>query len=167
MQTRYDSLWQLPFNSNTLYMLKKAMGDLPISPTLQPATPIEVPAFVRILSVDGFGVFNCDQIERLGNALPLIAAYVDEKGQPIDAESLSLVDYSINSVLTFPPNQIAYNPASKTALILIAKNGNKYILRSSQFAALSLKNKKNYTFEMENITSQLKSVDVLREMLSL
>lgn len=167
MQSRYDSLWHSPFNSITLNMIKKAMGRLPISPTLDPVAPVDVPPFVRVLSVDGFGVFNCDQIQRLGNATQLIATYVDESGNAIEPESLSLVDYSINSVLTFPPNQIAYNPASRTALVLAAKNGSKYILRADAFAKLLLKNKKSFTFQMEDITAQLKSVDDLRKELSL
>lgn len=167
MQLRYDSLWQLPYNSETLRLIKKAMGELPISPTLDPVTPVDVPAFVRVLTVDGFGVFNCDQIERLDKAVPLIATYVDENGQPIDPETLSLVDYSINSVLTFPPNQIAYSPGARTALVLAAKNGNKYILKAPQFAQLPLKNKKSYTFQMENVTSELKNVESLRNLLQL
>lgn len=167
MQMRYDSLWNRPYSSETQQWIRRCMSGLPISPTLDPVTPVEVPPFVRVLSVDGFGVFNCDQIERLGNAQPLIATYVDPSGNAIEAESLSLVDYSINSVLTFPPNQIAYNPQSKTALLVSAKDGKKYLLRAAQFAALPLKGKKNYTFQMEDVTAQLRSVDDLREMLRL
>jgi len=167
MQTRYDSLWNRPYSPATLQEIRLALGRLPVSPTLDPVTPAEPPPFVRILSVDGFGVFNCDQIERLGNALPLVASYVDERGEAIEAESLSLVDYSINSVLTFPPNQIAYNPDSRTALLLVAKNGKKYLLTAAEFAALSLKNKRSYTFSMRDISAQLRHVEDLRGLLSL
>ncbi|MCH2046041.1 MAG: hypothetical protein MK212_18140, partial [Saprospiraceae bacterium] len=167
MHERYDSLFQLPASVGTRKMLSRAMGELPTPPTLEPVAPIESNPMVQKLAVNGFGVFNCDQIRRLENPKQLIAAYVDEQGNKIDPESLSLVDYELNSVLTFPPNQIAYNPKSKTALLLFDKKGNKYFLAAADFEALGIKNQRNYTFKMKNVTKEVTSVSALRNVLAL
>lgn len=167
MQERYDSLFHLPATVGTFKMLSRTMRSLPTPPTLAPIVPIESNPMVQQLAINGFGVFNCDQVKRLENPKSLIAAYVDEQGNKIDPKSLSLVDYELNSVLTFPPNQIAYNPNSKTALLLFDKKGDKYLLTAEEFDKLSIKNHKNYTFKMRKVTKEITSVSALRHILAI
>lgn len=124
------------------------------------------PALVQKLTLDGFGIFNNDQIQILGKTKQLLASYKDKKGKKIDGKVLSMIDYTINGAMSFPPSNIAFNPKAKNAFLLFAKNGKQYLLRAEDLKKQVNLEATSCTFIMEDI-SKIKTAQALKKELGL
>jgi hypothetical protein len=117
--------------------------------------------------LNGFGLFNNDQIMLLGTSKRILAYYEDEQGEAIDGKVLSMVDYNINGAMSFPPQIISFNPNAKNALLLFATNGKKYLLRAEAFKAAVQEEATSYTFVMEDVTQKVRTAKALKKELGL
>lgn len=87
---------------------------------------------LRSLQLDGFGIYNCDQIQRLSNPVEVFAVLEDSSGKRLPASVMYVVDRNINSVLSFGAwgegrivngaISIAYSPGSDNRLIGVEGN---------------------------------------------
>lgn len=127
------------------------------------------PDIVKGLSVNRFGVYNCDQAYRLANAVKVNASYVDSKTGEIlnDLQSLSLIDLSYIGAFSFDPRQFICNGKGRNALLLFSKNGDLYYMGEEKFKTLQLENDGEYTFRMTNISDKVKSTEDLQKLLNL
>ncbi|MFI5150249.1 MAG: hypothetical protein ACHQRM_11000 [Bacteroidia bacterium] len=84
---------------------------------------------IRSLEIDGMGVFNCDQVQRLQNPVVANSSYKTGDGVALNTKSTYIIDNRLNGVLRydgyrgFSPSKIAYSPGSDNILISIREDG--------------------------------------------
>ena len=129
----------------------------------------QYPDIVRGLSVGDFGVYNCDQIYRIGKSITINPVFVDEHGQKIsDGNILSLIDLNYNGAFSFDPNAyITLDANGRNVLLLFTKSNKLYLISESEMKEQKLNNNVSHTFTMKNVTEQLNSTEKLSEYLGL
>lgn len=92
------------------------------------------------LKLTKFGIYNCDQIFRLGRRSDYIyAAFNTPDGNRIQAASLSVLERNSRLFFTLPyQDRLLYAPDSKLDIILTDFNGRNYHLPAEQYAQLDL-----------------------------
>ena len=136
--------------------------------TVPPPPPVFIDdTNIQSLRLNGFGVFNCDQLQRLGNTVEMFASYETTDGEDIIPMVLYVVDYNINGVLSFSPSVVKMNHKSKTALLVIDRRQNYYLMTSDKVAEIQEKAPIEQNFQMEDITAQVISPNGLRSVLGL
>jgi hypothetical protein len=120
--------------------------------TLVAATQIMVS-----LSVGSFGVFNCDQIERLKRPQTITPFYADADGNDLKISTVYLIDDAINSVLTyngymdFSPYKFPYSPLSNNRLIAFDEKGDPWLCSYESFKkTVTAKDKKIFILKKVN-----------------
>lgn len=126
------------------------------------------PNIVKGLNTPEFGVYNCDQIYRLGKTERMHPVYVDaETGDKISGGHVAcLMDLNYNGSFSFDPQYITYNPSGKNALLLTASNNRFYLILPEAFAACQTQGE-NPTLQMVDVTKKLKTTADLKTMLGI
>lgn len=126
------------------------------------------PKLVKGLNSRAFGVYNCDQIYRIGKAKMISPKYVDEKGEEIkDKHVVSLIDLNYNGAFSFSPNAVTCNLEGKNVLLLFTKNHHTYMIDSEAFDAAVEDGEWKPTFRMKDVTAAVKSTKDLKRVLNL
>lgn len=128
----------------------------------------QYPNLVRGLNSDKFGVYNCDQIYQVANAISFSPKYLNAatKKEIGNQNILCLIDKNVNGSFSFDPKQIMCNSTGENIFLLFTNNGEVYSLRSEKDKLIDL-NKTNPEFLMENITNQVKTSDDLKNYLAI
>lgn len=126
------------------------------------------PAQVRGLNCPEFGVYNCDQIFRVGTPVAIQPKYIDqESGKSINNPFVAcLIDRNINGSFSFDPSMIQFNSEAKNILLLFTKDQKVFALDSDAFAQLNLK-ETHVELRMKEITDQAATSDDLKKYLNL
>jgi hypothetical protein len=120
------------------------------------------------LTLNNFGVYNCDQIYNVPNLIMIDAKYIDENGESIQyADKLSMIDLNYNGAFGFEPEHFYFGANSKTVLVIFTLEGKIYLLEHNELAAMNIKESGNYTFKMKNMTETIKSTADLTAYLGL
>ena len=115
------------------------------------------PDIVRGLNVSSFGVYNCDQIYRVGQPVNIMATYKDEAGNKIeDLTVLSMIDLNYNGAFSFNPNQFMCSATGRNVLLLFTKAGRLYMLEEAGFKKMQITSNGNYAFTMKDVTEKIK-----------
>jgi hypothetical protein len=123
---------------------------------------------MRSFSVDGMGVWNCDQIKRLSNPVQVAASYVNEEGKPIEASSTYIIDKNLNGVLQYyGSDEIAFSKTAETILIAIKSNGEIAVAFPEYFQGKKFSNHRPYTFTLKELSAGTTSVQELKKMMGL
>lgn len=126
------------------------------------------PAIIRGLNIRSFGVYNCDQIYRVGNPVTVTPKFLDKAGKEIkDAHVLSMIDLNYNGAFSFSPKSFTCNPQANNVLLLFTKSGKLFILPKDAFRAMSIGKNGAYDFLMTDVTGEIKSAGDLRKYLGL
>ncbi|MFT5724465.1 MAG: hypothetical protein ACI9JN_001584 [Bacteroidia bacterium] len=123
------------------------------------------PTLVKGLNSSEFGVYNCDQIYRIGKAKTLSPKYVDaQTGQDIKGKHVTCVlDMTFNGSFSFQPNNIVCNLEGENVILLFTNNKKIYVLNAEEFE--KAKSSNNPVFAMTDMTDKLKSSADLRAYL--
>lgn len=125
------------------------------------------PDIVKGLNVGRFGVYNCDQIYRLGNRITVSASYKDQNGKSIsDGKVLSMIDLNYTGAFSFDPKSFTCNAKSDNVLLLFTRSGKMYMLDKGEFKSLNVKGGRN-TFTLKEVTNTIKSTKDLEAHLEL
>lgn len=125
------------------------------------------PSVVKGLNSDEFGVYNCDQIYRVGNPIALTPTYLDESGREIiDKHVACLIDLNYNGAFSFHPNNLLCNAEGKNVILLFTKNKDIYLFDQTQFATLD-KSSHRPSLKMVNVTDRVKSTEDLKNLLGI
>jgi len=135
--------------------------------SIDPTARGVIPGMIQELYLDGFGVFNCDQIHLLGKPIFVKSIFKNKSGKVIEGRVVSLVDKNINSVLTYQPDYFAYNPKSKNVLVLFDIHDRKYVLNEEEMKKLPLENDSNVVIEIEDVTDRIKSSADLKKVMGI
>ncbi len=115
------------------------------------------PDIVRGLNVSSFGVYNCDQIYRVGQPVNIMATYKDEAGNIIkDLTVLSMIDLNYNGAFSFNPNQFMCSATGRNVLLLFTKEGKLYMLEEDGFKKMQITANGSYAFTMKDVTERIK-----------
>ncbi|MCP4438344.1 MAG: OmpA family protein [Aureispira sp.] len=135
------------------------------TPLPRPTSDVYKPntALSQKLEINNFGIFNCDAIRKLQDPQEIIAYFIDENDEPIDARVVNVIDYNINGILKmYAPTKVPFSTVSPTALLVIDYFGENYFLDTKDFAELDLEGKSAYTFKLKNISKLVPDVEGLR-----
>ncbi|XOV66071.1 MAG: hypothetical protein ACFHU9_10585 [Fluviicola sp.] len=127
------------------------------------------PNLVRGLNAPEFGVYNCDQIYRIGTPVDISPIYVDAAtGKNIGKQHVAcVVDLNYNGSFSFHPRRITCNKDSRNVILLFTSDKKTYVLPEEKFAALKTESGKTPRFEMEDMTEVLKTSEDLKQYLNL
>lgn len=127
------------------------------------------PTLVKGLNSPSFGVYNCDQVYRIGTVAQVKPIYMDtETGEPINNGYVTCVmDLSYNGSFSFHPNNLTLNKAGRNAILLFTKDKEIYLIDEIAFGKLDLDSAHTIEMPMKNVTNELKSPSDLKEMLNI
>lgn len=123
--------------------------------------------------VDGFGIWNCDQILRLRNPVQISAQFKNQYDEAINVKKVSVIDAKIKAILTYIPDEdntkMSLDPDSETAIFLIGENGSIALIDKESVKNIlsNPKNNATYTFKAYETEPSDISTSEMRKMLGL
>lgn len=127
------------------------------------------PTIVKGLNSPNFGVYNCDQVYRIGESAQVKPIYIDTKtGETIKNGHVACVmDLSYNGSFSFHPNHLTLNKKGKNAVLLFTDQKEIFLIDEEAFARLDLEGGQHTEFPMKDVTKELKSSNDLRKLLDI
>ncbi|MFT6921745.1 MAG: hypothetical protein ACJA1C_000742 [Crocinitomicaceae bacterium] len=127
------------------------------------------PNLVKGLNSESFGVYNCDQIYRIGTPLALSPTYFNSQtGNTIQKQHVTCVmDLSYNGSFSFQPNNLTCNAAGENVILLFTSDKKTFMLTKEEFNEACKKNSNSPRFNMKDMTAELKTSDDLKTLLGL
>ncbi len=126
----------------------------------------------RSFEIDGFGIWNCDQILRMKNPIEFLASFKDAFNNKINTAEVNVIDGKIKGILSysnlnFIKQKIAMDPTSETAMFIIKENGEfAFVDKNTVKNTVSATDAKgDYTFTAYEIDPMLLSTGELRKKL--
>lgn len=127
------------------------------------------------LQLDGFGIYNCDQIQRMEEPVKIFARYQSSKEQSkgLDIRSTYIIDRHSNSVyqydgyMGYSADKIAFSRSAKAenTLLAIDGKGGISIYTAADFAGKEFKNKSHFDFVVTKINSNFTTVSDLKKII--
>ncbi len=125
------------------------------------------------LQLDGLGIYNCDQIQRMKQPVEIFAGYKTGDDQKLSASKAYVIDKHSNSVFQydgykgFNANKIAFdqNSAARNTLLAIDQNGEIAVYKTEFFKSQYFKNKSHFDFVVTKINSNFTSVSDLKKLI--
>lgn len=127
------------------------------------------PAMVRGLNSKDFGVYNCDQIYRIGKSKSISPEYVDAAtGKAISQKHVSCVlDLSYNGSFSFPPNYLTLNADGKNVILLFTRDKKVFMMKHEDFAKVDLESTAGIKLAMVDVTSKIRTSSDLKPALEI
>ncbi len=129
----------------------------------------------RSLAIDGFGVYNCDQIYRLQEPVSVIAQFnANDNDKKIKWKTAYVLDANLRGVLTYhskgyagvsKPGVISLDPKTVQAMVVTDNSDNLSIIRKPEIGNLFAEGEV-HTFSVKEL-DEVTSVGELKEMLGL
>ncbi len=95
--------------------------------------------FTRSFSIDGFGYWNCDVINRMDSPKPLLAKMYDKELNKLNIRELLIADITNNGVLRYDTGgKRIYDSKSKNAIIAFLTNGEIGLLTPDEVESTKL-----------------------------
>ncbi len=129
--------------------------------------------FTRSFEIDGFGIWNCDQIMRLKQPIEILATFTDAFHNGIKTAEINVIDANIKSILSYNVSlngaKIFLDPNTETAMFIIKENGEFAIIDKKTVKTTINPNdiKSDYTFTAYEVDPLLLSTGELRKKLGL
>lgn len=124
-------------------------------------------AIIRSFTIDGMGIWNCDQIKRLDNPVTVLASYEDKSGKPFAASQTFIINKKINGVLQYYNNEVSFSKSSDNIMIAVGENGEIAYLTAEELRQGKYRNQNPYTFSMNEPSEKTTSVAELKIALGL
>jgi hypothetical protein len=80
----------------------------------------------RNLTIDGFGVWNCDIITKQ-EIISIRATFKDEKGNVLDLNLISIINRSQNSILQATPDNMLFVPGAENMILAVSDSKLVYV----------------------------------------
>lgn len=129
----------------------------------------QYPDIVAGLNVGDFGVYNCDQIYKVGTPVVVNFTYKDSKGKPIaDMHIVSLIDLDYNGAFSFSPlGAVTMNKSGENVIALFTKSGEIYVADAQTVSNTLSKNETAKTLYMKNMSAEIKTTEDLAAFLGI
>jgi hypothetical protein len=125
------------------------------------------PQLVRGLVCSSFGVYNCDQLYRLGRSVVAKPKFLDASNKTIDKpQTLTLVDLKCNGAFSFAVgNGLTFNPKTQNVVLLFTADYKVYGVDSEQFSQQLANNGTLDVLTMTDLSEVVKNTSDLRNFL--
>ena len=125
-------------------------------------------ALETTLVLNGFGVYNCDQIFRARGALEVHVKFKSEKGAPIAASTIRLLERDSRMYFTLSFKDRIYKlPGRQVELLVTDTQGKLYHVPSAVYAAYPFASKDGATFTLEEVKETPQSPDDWARLLAI
>lgn len=119
------------------------------------------------LRIGGLGIFNCDVLYRYEEKHELMAQFRDQKGNPLEAERIEIINHDLNGLLAYiNDSRIHLDLSAPNTMLVYTKDGRLWYASRSMLSSISLKDKDSYTFELKDVGDYLGDPEVLRKLFS-
>jgi hypothetical protein len=122
---------------------------------------------IRSFSVDGMGIWNCDQIYRLQDPVRIAARYNSKEGEKIKAQGTYVIDKKLNGVLQYYTDEITFSPKSDNVFIVIKPNGEIAYTTSEELREVTFRDKQSYAFKLNDVNTSSTTVEELRKLIGM
>jgi hypothetical protein len=130
---------------------------------------------VNSLSLDGMGIYNCDQIQRINDPVEIYADYHNKDSEKIKPSATYIIDKKINAVLQyngyrgFSADKIAFSKSSDAENILLAikPDGTLGVYKPQDFKEQKFRNRSHFDFKVQEVDINFTSVAQLKKYLGL
>lgn len=122
---------------------------------------------IRSFSVDGMGIWNCDQIYRLQDPVRVVARYNGKGGEKINAQSTYVVDKKLNGVLQYYNDEITFSESSDNVFIVIKSSGEIAFTTSAELQKKTFADKEHYAFTLNDVNTSSTTVEELRKLIGM
>ncbi|MEZ5013939.1 MAG: OmpA family protein [Chitinophagales bacterium] len=120
------------------------------------------PDVITGLKLEGFGVYNCDEVYTLADHIKVIPVFRDAQGGLIsDPAYLSVIDLQYNGAFCSSPQFFICSKSDRNVLLLITNSKKVYLLSADDFAQTALQNGRKTTFTMQDYTDRIRSSEDL------
>ncbi len=172
MQARYDSLSQtnlcqdkdqaLAFFNNWNTATRNTL--LTIAKNVQRSSKnLEV-----TLKIMGFGLYNCDQIFRLGGTEYVDAVYRSDGGEEIMPRTVEIMDRNRSLFVPMPNVQKMVNCNGRLIDVVVRDTrGRVFYLPATEYSTLRLANQKQFSFVLHDVTEQVNTPGAWAGLLAL
>jgi hypothetical protein len=122
---------------------------------------------IQSLSLDGMGVFNCDQIQRIKQPVEVFASYKNSNSKKLAPSVAYIIDRKINGILTYNSNDIVFSGSdeAQNVLITVDLDGSVGLFKSEDFKKNKFRNKGKFNFEVTEINGEYTSVADLKKII--
>jgi hypothetical protein len=133
---------------------------------------IDVP-IVRALAIDGFGVWNCDQIERIEEGVQVLASYENMESEKLEPAITFVIDSKLNGVLRYDgylglsPEKFAISSSTPSTILTISDDGNLAYMTRDDVGELRLRDNAKLKLKMTEVDYGISSVEDLRSILGI
>lgn len=126
------------------------------------------PGMIRGLVCAEFGVYNCDQLYRIGRSVAANPALLDASNNPISKlQMLTVIDISCNASFSYSVNGFKFNPKSRNVVLLFTRDCKVYGVDADQFGQQLANNSKLEALTMADLSQVVKNTDDLRKFIGL
>ena len=130
---------------------------------------------VNSLSLDGMGIYNCDQIQRLQNPVEIFADYHSRDSAAIQPAATYIIDKKINAVLQydgylgFSADKIAFSNSknAENVMLAIKADGSMAIYTADEFKSQTFRNKRHFDFKVKEVNTSFTTVAELKKYIGL
>lgn len=120
------------------------------------------------LVAEGFGIYNCDQVNRIENKIDVNPYFQTAAGVLLVGHVFAtLIDYSINAAFDFHNSSIRMNRSGRNALLVLVDKKILYMISSDDLAKLRIQESGDYIIPLQEITDQVNSPSDLAVQLGL
>lgn len=128
----------------------------------------------RSLSLEGFGIYNCDQIYRLKQPVNVVAKYqVPDEKKPVQWDIAYVIDANLRGVLTYykggyastPAGMVTLDPKTVQAMVVVDDEGKLSYIKKDDLD-YAFEDGKAYNFPVTQV-DEVTSVGQLKELLGL
>jgi hypothetical protein len=122
---------------------------------------------VRNFTANRFGIFNCDNPQKLPKGESVIANFKDKSGKTIMLTKIYLASIDRNAMYTYNINKpVRWNPKHENVLWGITSENELAVFRPKDFNKVP-ENISKYTFEMDTDGDALVSTNTIKEFLGI
>lgn len=126
-------------------------------------------AVYQALSLDGFGIYNCDQIRRIQNPVEVYAMSVSGDGKAVASTRMYVIQKKKNMVFCYynsdGATKIAYGKDAENKLLAVSPDGSLAYTDENDFTRMQKTSMRTYAFPSRQIATKPVSPEELRNIL--
>lgn len=118
------------------------------------------------LNLSAMGVFNLDVLKRFKDQEQIFASFENIHGENIPFKKIDVINYDLNGLLSFNEPSIYLDLGAPTTIVVYGTNDKLYTINPDELAALDLKNRRAFTFKVNELQDGVNDPQELRETLA-
>jgi hypothetical protein len=127
---------------------------------------------MRSLELDGFGIYNCDQVARMQEPIVVLADYQNETSQKLHMAHTYVICKGINAVFSYHDyvyqgmntERFAVDKAKDMVIFSVENDGNIAVFTREKIKDMGLQNNGKFTFSVKEISGENLTVHDLRAL---